>query len=236
MTDNPYSAPESNVAPDDKLDPLKGSGTFLLEKCLSDGWNRTLAYLGLILGAAFVSFIVTMLSYFTIIGILLVVPVMAWGGTRFALNVHDERPEFSDIFSGFNDYKKKLAPSLVLGLCLFGLGLLGNSVSFVGSLTGSFFLEWIGSLVSLAFSVLIMSRLSFAFLFLVDQELPAIDALKASWGITGPVWGRMILLSIVAGIIGMLGVFALGVGLLISFPVSYMMIVSAYRQAAGRPG
>lgn len=236
MTDNPYSAPESNVAPDVKLNPLKGSGTFVLERCLSDGWNRTLAYLGLILGAALVAFTVTMLSYFTILGIFLVVPVMAWGMTRFALNVYDDCPEFSDIFSGFNDYKSKLVPCLVLALCLFGLGLLGSVVNIFGAFTENWFLELIGSLISMAFSVLIMSRFSFSYLFLVDRELPAIDALKASWDITGPIWGRMILLSIVSSIVGFLGVFALVIGMLISLPVSYMMIVSAYRQAAGRPG
>lgn len=235
MNDNPYTAPESNVAPEDTFSPLTGSGTFVLERCLSDGWNRTLAYLGLIIGAGFVGFFVTMLSYFTLIGIFLIVPVMMWGGTRFALNVYDERPEFSDIFLGFRDYGERLMPSLILGACLAVLGLIGSSVATFGEFTGSFFLTIAGNLISFGWNVLVMSRLSFAFLFLVDRDMPAIDALKASWQLTGPIWGRMILLSILATVVALAGMLAILIGVLISIPVSYLMIVSAYRQAAGRP-
>lgn len=236
MTDNPYSAPESNVAPEDTLSPLTGSGTFVLEKCLFDGWNRTLAFLGLIVAAGLVWSVVLGLGYVTIIGVFLIVPVMIWGGTRFALNVYDERPEFADIFQGFQDYGQRLVPNLILTLCLAGLGLIGSSVALFGSFVDSFFLALIGNLLSIAWSILVMSRFSFAFLFLVDRDLPPFEAIRASWDLTGPIWGRMILLSIVASIVGFAGVLALVVGLLISIPVSYLMIVSAYRQAAGRPG
>ncbi|MCA9002830.1 MAG: hypothetical protein KDB61_12980, partial [Planctomycetes bacterium] len=60
-------------------------------------------------------------------------------------------------------------------------------------------------------------------------------SIKASWNMTGPIWGPTVLLAFVSGLVSMAGVLALVVGLLVSIPVSYLMWISAYRQAVGKP-
>ena len=67
-------------------------------------------------------------------------------------------------------------------------------------------------------------------MFIVDQGMATMDAVKASWAATDAQKGGIILLAIVAGLIGMAGSIALGIGLLFTIPVSYAIFTAAYRQ------
>ena len=75
----------------------------------------------------------------------------------------------------------------------------------------------------------------FAPLIVIERELGPIDAMKESNRITrGHKWPLLGLLLLLVAV-NLLGLLALGVGLLVSIPVSTLAFVHAYRSLSGRP-
>jgi hypothetical protein len=212
---------------------MSGSGTFDIGRCVSEGWQLTIGNLGVILGVAIVGAIVGVLGYVTIIGIFLVLPVLAYGGISFLLNVYDKKAQFGDLFSGFSKYGQALGSMLLLGLCFAGIQIVGQMVYYVGFFSKSTALIGLGGLISLVWVFAVVLRFYFAPFFVVDQGQGAIDALKASWGATGPQKLNVILLALVSAAIGIAGFLALIVGIFVAGPMIYLMWVSAFRQMAG---
>lgn len=235
MTDNPYQTPSSQVNRPTGRGPGGGTGRFTIGQSLSEAWTATINNLGVIIGAAIVSTIITFISAITIIGYFLVVPVMFWGMTRFALNLMDGRADFNDIFSGFTNYGSKLGRTLLLAILFFVVSLVGSIPQYIGIFMDSPLLIGVGWVFSMAFSIFILSRLYFAIIYMVDRDLGAMESIQASLEGTRAMWGWVVLLAIVSSIVGMLGLLALLVGVIISMPVSYLMWVSAYRQMEGGP-
>lgn len=234
---NPYEAPKANLERDPQAAGARvpGKGTFDLGECLSDGWKNTIANIGPILGVGILGTVLLFLSYITIIGIFLLVPVLLYGMTKFLLNVHDGRTDFNDLFAGFKSYGAVLVKSLVLFILLMLLGVVGNLVQYVGMFAESEVLTIIGLAVSLVWAFTVMIRFYWAFFFLVDQDMDAVSCLKASWDATSGNWLMLIVLSILVGLVSMAGFLALIVGLVISIPMGYLMYASAYRQTVGGP-
>jgi uncharacterized membrane protein len=73
----------------------------------------------------------------------------------------------------------------------------------------------------------------FAHPILVDRNLSPIDSLKASIEIVKANVGQVILVWLVAGLIGLAGALACGVGVLVSAPVASLMLVYTYRRLSG---
>ena len=231
MSDNPYQTPSASVSR--PTGGARGTGTFTIGQSLSEGWAATTANLGMVIGVMFVSFVIIMVSALTIIGYFVVVPVMMWGLTRFGLNLIDGRAQFGDIFSGFNQYGSRLGRSLLLAVIFFVISMVINIPYFIGSMMDSGLFLGIGWIVSTAISLFVMPRVYFSMLYMVDRDMGAMESITASLERTRPLWGKTIGLMIVAGLVGMAGIIALVVGLLVSIPVSYAMYVSAYRQMEG---
>ena len=103
----------------------------------------------------------------------------------------------------------------------------------IGSWMQSDAVQLIGSLIYLASFVFVILPTSFAFFFAVDRDLPATDALSASWRITRGKLVKLVGLALLAGLICVAGILALGVGILFTATMSYAMFASAYRQMAG---
>jgi uncharacterized membrane protein len=120
------------------------------------------------------------------------------------------------------------------------LVLLSESLVFVGQFMKSTPLIVVGYVIYITFFALVLSRLYFAFFFVVDRDMPAVEALSASWRATQGKALKMFSLAIVAGLVSMSGLIGLCVGVLFTVPMSYVMYASAYRQVAGygspRPG
>jgi len=73
----------------------------------------------------------------------------------------------------------------------------------------------------------------FAHAVLVDRGLSPIDSLKASIEIVKANVGQVILVWLVAGLIGIAGALACGVGVLVSAPLASLMLVYTYRRLSG---
>lgn len=226
--DNPYRAPTTSEA------PIGEEGDFTIQQALSDGWAATVNNFPLWLGVGIVAVLIGGASAITVIGYFLVLPVISYGSIKFLLNMLDDKAEFNDLFAGFSNYGATLGRMLLLTLILILLALVSESLMFIGSWLHSSVLSLIGTVVYLASVVFVMLPTSFAFFFAVDRDLPAMDALNASWRITRGKLLKLVGLALVAGLIAVSGILALGVGVIFTGTVSYAMFASAYRQMAGR--
>jgi uncharacterized membrane protein len=122
---------------------------------------------------------------------------------------------------------------LLVTVIYMGLVLLGESLLLVGEFMTSTPLIVVGNVLYIGFFALVLSRLYFAFFFVVDRDMPAIEALSVSWRATRGKTLKMFALPILAGAVGVSGVIFLCVGLLFTVPMSYVMYASAFRQVAG---
>lgn len=227
---NPYQPPAIHVA---ETDP--GAGDFSIARALSDGWNATKLYFPLWLGVGIVAVVISGVAAITIIGYFLVLPVLAYGGLKFLLNMLDGKAEFNDLFCGFSSYGTVLGRMWVLSLITVLLGLVSESVMLFGMYLNSVPIRMIGSLIYLASAVFVIMPLSFSYFFVVDQGMTPTDALSASWRITRGKLGKLLGLAIVAMLIGWSGVLALVIGVVFTLTVAYAMFASAYRQMVPAP-
>ena len=225
---NPYQAPVVEPAP-----PVS-AGDFDLGRTVQDGFERTKLYLGPALAVLLLGGLLMALATVTVIGYFLAVPVLGWGMVKFFLNMQDQRqPSLNDLFAGFSNYGAVLGRMLLVTLIYVGLVLLSESLVFVGQFMKSTPLIVVGYVIYLTFFALVLSRLYFAFFFVVDRDMPAVEALSASWRATEGKTLKMFSLAILAGLISMSGLIGLCVGVLFTVPMSYVMYASAYRQVAG---
>jgi len=153
---------------------------------------------------------------------------------RFMLNVIDGRGEFSDLFSGFQDYGRTLLAMLILFVVSSLLSALGQALNLIGSAANSPALEAIGTIVNLAWTFLVMARLNFAWFYAVDQGLGPVEALQASWDATSELKGNCAALIVMSLVVIVIGLLCLIVGVIPASMIAYLLPASAYRQMAGR--
>lgn len=225
---NPYQAPIAESL------PSVAAGDFDIGRCVTDAFERMKQNPMLPIGVLIVGQLLMMISMFTVVGIFLALPVFVWGLTKFFLNLHDQRqPQTNDLFAGFANYWTVVGRVLLVLVSFFLLALLGESAMLVGEATKSVPLSVIGFLVYLSFFLFVLSRFYFALFFVVDRNLPALEAMSASWRLLQGKSLKMAGFVFVAALVSSAGVLALCIGILFTIPMSYLMYVSAYRQAAG---
>lgn len=232
MSDDRYAPPQANLTR--ATDGIPGTGSFDLGLAFNEAWATTWANFGLLLGVGLIATLLMLASTVTVVGIFLLVPVLAWGVIRFMLNVIDGRGEFSDLFSGFQDYGRVLLSMSILFVLSTLINLLGQSLNLIGTASGVSALEAIGTLVNLGWTFFVMARLNFAWFYAVDQGLGPVEALQASWDATSDLKGNCAALIVMALVVILIGVLCLLVGVIPAAMIAYLLPVSAYRQMAGR--
>ena len=123
---------------------------------------------------------------------------------------------------------------MFLGLVMVLIGLIATIRFYFGLYTGNWIVMGMGLLFSMVVGCFMVARLYFAAIYMVDKDLGVLESIQASLDATRSIWLLTLGLALVAGIVGMLGMLALIVGLLVSIPISYLMWASAYRQIVGR--
>jgi uncharacterized membrane protein len=231
MSDDRYAPPTAALG-----DPARerGTGRIDLGEAFREAWATLWANFGLMLGTWLLLLAVSLLSVVTVVGVLLVLPVLAWGMIRFVLNVTDGSGEVGDLFSGFSDYGRVLGTMLVFVILMALLYLVGQALSIVGRATGSGFIGLVGSAASLAWSLGVLARLVFAGFYVVDQGVAPVDALRTSWEATSEQKLNCLLLAILSFVIPVVGFLCLVVGVIPATMLVYLLQASAYRQLAGR--
>ncbi len=229
MTQNPYEPPKARLA-DDSQRRHGRVGEFDIGECLSDSWSLTWASFPTWLAIGFVGGLLLLASAMLVLPLLVVVPVLVWGTTLFYINVVDGQERFGDLFRGFSTYGSALLTMLGWYVATVLIGFIGQSVQITGSMLGSAGLLGLGVIFNLAWTVAVVSRLYFGPFFIVDQGMGAIEALEASWDATKQQKLRTAGLFVVSSLVGMLGLFALLVGVVVSLNMFFLMWASGYRQ------
>ncbi len=229
MTLNPYEPPKARLA-DDSQRRNGELGEFDIGECLSDSWSLTWVSFPTWLAIGFVGGLLLLASALLVVPLLLVVPVLVWGTTLFYLNVVDGQERFGDLFRGFSTFGSAWLSILGWYVATVLIGLIGQSVQMTGTLLGSAELTGLGVIVNLVWTVAVVSRLYFGPFFIVDQGMGPIEALEASWDATKQQKLRTAGLFAISSLVGMLGLFALLVGVVVSMNMFFLMWASAYRQ------
>jgi uncharacterized membrane protein len=227
---NPYQPPAADF--DYVTDRY---GELSVGRAISDAWRATKQYFPLWVMVGLVGAVLCFLSAITVVGYFLLLPVFGWGMTRFLLNMVDGRAEFGDLFSGFSQYGRVLGRTLLVTLCIVLLALLADSVAIAGQLMESMAVQAVGSVLYLAFTLTVLIRLYFAWFFLVDRDLSAMEALSASWNATRGKNLQLVGLALLSGLIAMAGLLALLIGVFFTMTMAYVSYASAYRQLVGPP-
>lgn len=234
MTQNPFEAPRANPYAQPAPQTVGGTGQIDIGEAVSQGWSAMTQNAGVAIGGTLVGLLVMMLGYITIVGIFLVLPVVGYGMVRLYLNIADGGGEVGDVFDGFRNYGSALGSMLLLFLVYLAISLPGSVLGFIGGYTDTVALVFVGQIYGFVVAFLVTMRLYFAPFFIVDQQMGAIDAVKAAWDATRDQKLMVILFSIVAGIIGAAGIIALVIGMFFTIPLSYTIYACAYRQLVGR--
>lgn len=233
--ESPYAPPSADLGSGLPTEMIEGRGAVSIGTAFSEAWAATWRHFPLWLGTAIVYVLACAAAVVTGVGILFALPVLAWGLARFGLNMYDGGARLADVFSGFSRYGRAL--TAMLG-CLAGImvvSLAAQSVQIVGQLLELGPVYVAGVVLNLAVSVLVLPRLTFAYLLVADQEMGGFDALRRSWEVTRSCKWQVVGLYVVSGLVVLAGALVLIVGVIPASVVSGMMWVSGYRQLFGRP-
>jgi uncharacterized membrane protein len=233
MSDERYAPP---TAPLTEPQSQRGTGRIDLGDAFREAWGGTWSNFGLLFLSGLTGFVVGALSAATLVGLVLIVPVLIWGSLRLLLNVLAGRGEVADLFSGFSDYGRVLAAMLVLLVLYLAVGLAGQSVSLLGRMTGSAVLGFAGALLNLFWSFGVMPRLAFASYYVVEHGLAPADALRTSWERTRDQKLICAVLALLSFLIPVVGFLFLVVGVIPGWMISALMHAAAYRQLEGNSG
>ena len=182
----------------------------------------------------------------------LVSAFLGLGLIRVALGVMaGERVRLGRVFS-FRGYGRYLLGSIVVGI-LAGLGFV---VPFGIGLAISAATDWVvlavlGAVAGIVLAIVLALGLSLFGYAIVDKDMHAVDALRASWAIVRPRFGSLLGLEILLAIIAVgiviaafvLGALMLVIGLLVTLPVAGVIVFGmgalsmayAYRTLSGEP-
>jgi hypothetical protein len=232
MSENLYAPPQAELGAGSSGE--LGTGDFEIGRCLSEAWARTWANFPLWLGAGVVGVIAMAGSVITIIGIVLALPVLLWGGFRFCLRMYDGGAAIGDLFAGFSRYGAALAGSLAWWLLSFVASIVGQIPYFAATAAESVVGMIVGYAFALLVSFLVNARVLPAMFLMVDRGLPFGEALSLSWERTGPLMWKLVALQLVSMLVVFAGALALLVGVIPASVVAYLMFASAYRQIFGR--
>ena len=156
--------------------------------------------------------------------------------------------EFSDLFKGFDYFAQSviatllhvipiviiIVPAYILFYVffIFSVAVQGdepNPAAMFGVM-GMFVLFWL-----VMFIVILFLSIGFTFVYplIVDRKLQALDAVKWSFRAAMANFGRLVLLLLLTGLLGLGGVLLCYVGMFLVFPITYGALAVAYEQVFG---
>ncbi len=229
MPEDVYQPPSSELRREPDAPRLAAPAGFSIATAFGDGWRAMVSSFPLWLGIGAVGFLLIMVSVVTVIGIVLLVPVLSWGMLVAGLAMFDGRGRFSDLFAGFSIYGRAVA----YGLALIVLYYLASAPGILGQMAiesqDSPAAVLLGGLVGFAWGFVTI-RFTPAWFFMVEHDMGPLGAMRASWTYTRGQWGRLILFMLATVGVALLGIAALGIGLIPATAVIGFAYVSVYRQ------
>lgn len=124
--------------------------------------------------------------------------------------LHGQTPEFRDFFSGFQYFLPLLLLSLVAGL-------------FIG----------LGTILLVIPGIYLLVAYMFASYLVVDRRLDFWPAMELSRRTVHPRWFGYFAFALLVMLLNLAGAIALGVGLLVTIPLSFCAVTAAYADLFG---
>jgi len=130
------------------------------------------------------------------------------GGTKLFLRIYDgENPDIKEMFSTYGVFWNFLGQSVLYAIIVF-----------------------VGIILLIVPGIIFAIMFSFASFIIVDTNTKIVDSLKESANITKGSRGKLFWFFVVIALINLLGYIALGVGILVSVPISTFALIHVYRE------
>jgi len=186
--------------------------SFDIQRYLKEGWELFIANAANLVVATIVFLIVQIVAGFVPLGSFLVSGPMIGGMFYVLLDLRDGK-QFN-IMRVFDGFKLKLAPLVLVGL-----------------LTSLF--TMLGLILLVLPSFLIMGWYLFSFLFVVDEDKDFWPAMEASREIGFKNHLHVFIMAFVICALNFLGVLAIGIGTLVTIPLSLCFVLKAFEDVRG---
>ncbi|MFH1289527.1 MAG: hypothetical protein ABIH88_02295 [Patescibacteria group bacterium] len=196
--------------------------SFSGEKALSFGWSTFKANIVFLLSLALIPFAISfvsnrlqdslsemaVMSMIIGLGSWLLSALINIGIIKIALKFVDgKKGEFSELFSG-----GKLLLNFLLTSILYGLIVLAGLILLVVP------------------GIIWAIKYQYSLYLVVDKNMSPMQAIKTSGKMTSGVKWSLLGFAIIILLINLLGVLALGIGVLVSTPVTFLAVAHVYRQ------
>ena len=130
------------------------------------------------------------------------------GGTKLFLRIYDgENPDIKEMFSTYGVFWNFLGQSVLYAIIVF-----------------------VGIILLIVPGIIFAIMFSFASFIIVDTNTKIVDSLKESANITKGSRGKLFWFFVIIALINLLGYIALGVGILVSVPISTFALIHVYRE------
>ncbi len=194
---------------------IAGGYQFDMGKYISEGWDLFQKNAGAFIGfTALVLVITGVFAFIPFIGsvgqMLLVVPLNAGFYIVAGKINRGEHTEFGDFFKGFDHFGSLVLASLISGVLI---------------VIGCILLIIPGIYLAIAYSLMVP--------MVVFGRMEFWPALEASRKIISKNWFSFFGFAIVLGLINLLGIICLGVGILVTIPLTYCAVFSAFNHIVG---
>lgn len=194
------------------------SNTIEIEEVLQVGWDRTKQHFGYLVGLVILLFVASMVlnvvSTAPVIGFILAIAgqvILNMGTVHITLSLaNGQKRSYKELFTTVKPFWPFLGASLLVAL-IVGVGLVLLVVP----------------------GIVLGLTLQFYSYLIIDKHLGLVDSLKESARITkGHKW-KLFWLMIILAIVNIIGVLIFGIGLLVSVPMSMMVMVHVYQRLVG---
>ncbi len=222
-----------------------------LGQCVSESWAALSRNFGLVLGASVVYMLIqggmSVFAQIPILG-LLMIPVIfivtgpLTGGFYYFLlkNIRRDNPDVGDVFFGFKKNLGQmiggyLVPALLTGLaCLPGMLVMAFPAIQISQHNNNSALMWVlgifGFILVMIPAIYLGISWMYALPLIADKGLDFWTAMGVSRKRVGQHWWTIFGLSILAGLINIVGMLACCIGLFVSIPVGLGAMMVAYER------
>ena len=254
-TPQPQPAPAATTAPGVELASqiLQSGYTVAFGEWISQGWIFFKNNLGFVLGTCWIvfglSFVAGLLGAIPCLGHvvqlafnIVVQPVLMGGLWYVLLRRYRGQPAAAgEVFDGFKlFFAQSLLVNLIMTLIILAAVLPGALVVGVGAISIHSNHVLGGSLIAAGAVLAIIPVFylgvcyGFAMPLVADRRMQFWPAMETSRRVVMKHWFGIFAFGFVTGLLGLLGVFACGVGLIFTVPMCFCMFMAAYENIFGR--
>lgn len=202
---------------------------FTISGSISYGWEATKSHLPFFVVIILITLAVNFLPNIIVQNMQKEVPLLAgllslalWivsmlvslGTIKISLKIFDKKKaEIADLFNGYPQLLNFVIASIIYAI-----------------------LVGVGFILLIVPGVIFGIKYHFYSYLIVDKNMGPLEALKKSGEITKGAKWQLFLLGLACGLVNLVGLLALGIGLLITVPVTMLAYAHVYRKLLGSPG